>query len=410
MADAEVAREGGGTTEIKRARTGLDEAVAIVSNATNEAKGTRVRSDQGGKTQIDGAGEADGAIAELVIGNEDGTVAQGQAREGRVEVGALRINRGRGEGGNDDGVVNLTGPEVVVAGGRSGGRPEEVTRVNELGVRNHSVGANAVRRRIRARILHMETAATALVVTRVDDRVIACREVDRAEGRVRLTDTFTTSGALRGIFSRNLHAIDGQAALVVLRDVEGVDATRGDLQGTGMYVDRVRQTAGDVGDDWRGKALNRHVTEEGARHDGTGGLSGIRHGIQRGIGTTEFAAEGGGQATLREARRSRCTIDRLDRTVDDVRNHEHRKGRATVDGDGLAGTKGSSRSVGELSGTVITRGRTVERRIQGDRGARGEGIITAQEDAAVTRVDRTSRVGEPATDECQVGVGRGEHL
>ena len=45
MADAEVAREGGGTTEIKRARTGLDEAVAIVSNATDEAEGTGVRGD-----------------------------------------------------------------------------------------------------------------------------------------------------------------------------------------------------------------------------------------------------------------------------------------------------------------------------------------------------------------------------
>ena len=190
-----------------------------------------------------------------------------------------------------------------------------------MGVRNHSVGANAVRRRIRARILHMETAATALVVTRVDDGVIACREVDRAEGRIRLADAFAASVSLGGIFSRDLHAIDGQTALVVLRNVEGVDATRGDLQGTGMYVDRVRQTVGDVSDDWRGKALNRHVTEEGTRHDGTGGLGGIRHGIQRGIGTTEFAAEGGGQATLREARRSRRTIDRLDRTVDDVRNH-----------------------------------------------------------------------------------------
>ena len=287
MADAEVAREGGGTTEIKRARTSLDEAVAIVSNATNEAKGTRVRSDQGGKTQIDGAGEADGAIAELVIGNEDGTLAQGQAREGRVEVRALRINRGRGKGGNDDGVVNLTGPEVIVAGSRSRGRPEEVTRGDELGVRDGSVGTNTVRRRIRARILHMETAAAAVVVTRVNDGVVACREIDGAEGRCRLADAFTRNTSLGGVFSGNLHAIDGQAALVVLRDVEGVDATRGDLQGTRMYVDHFLQTGADVGDDWRGKALIRHVTEEGTGHDGTRGLGGIRQGIQREVGTAE---------------------------------------------------------------------------------------------------------------------------
>ena len=410
MTDAEVTCEGGGTTEVKRARTRLDEAVAIISNATDEAEGTGVRSDQGGETHIDRSGETDGAVTELVVGNKDGTVAQGQAREGRVEVRALRINRGRRKGRHDDGVVNLTGPEVVVAGGWSRGRPVEVTRVDELGVRNHSVGANAVRRRVWACILHLETAAAALVVTRVDNGVITCREVDRAEGRVRLADAFTAHTSLGGIFSGNLHAIDGQTALVVLRYVKGVDATRGDLQGTGMNVDRVRQTAGDVGDDRRGKALNRHVTQEGTRHDDTGGLGGIRHVIQRSVGTTEFAAEGSGQTTLREARRSGRAIDRLDRTVDDVRNHEHRKGRTTVDGDGLAGTKGSPRSVGELSGAVITRGRTVERGVERNRRTGGEGIIATQEDAAIARVDRTGRVGETASDERQVGISRGEDL
>ena len=139
-------------------------------------------------------------------------------------------------------------------------------------------------------------------------------------------------------------------------------------------------------------------------------MGGIRHGIHRGVGTAEFAAEGGGQTTLREARWSGRAIDRLDRTVDDIRNHEHRKRRTVINGDGLIRTKGRTRGVRKLRRTIVTGGRSVGRRVNRDRGTGSESIVAAQEDATIARIDGTGRIGETAPDERQVGISRGEDL
>ena len=215
---------------------------------------------------------------------------------------------------------------------------------------------------------------------------------------------------MRGAFCGDLHAIDGQTALVVLRDVERINATCSDLKRTRIDEDRIRHRIRDVRDHWRGKALVRQVAEEGTRDDGTGRLSGVRHRIQCGIGTSEFTAEGSGQTTLREARRRGRAEGRLNLTVNDIRDDEDREGCATVDSDGLASTEDSAGRIGELGGTVITRGRAIQRRVEGDRRTRGEGIVAAEEDAAIARVDRTGRIRETAAHQRQVGVGRGEDL
>ena len=410
MADAEVAGEGGRTTEVEGARARLDEAVAVVGDATDEAKRTRVRGNHRSQAGVDRAGEADGAGAELVISDEDGAVSKGQAGEGGVEVRALGIDGGGREGRHEDGVVDLTGAEVIVAGRRGRGRPEEVARVDELGIRHGAVGADAVGRRIRTGILHLEATAASLVMADVDDGVVTRGEVDRAERRRGEAYALTGSAPLASVFSGDLYAVDGQATLVVLRSVEGVDTARGDLERTRVDEGRVELPVGYVGDDRRREALIGEVAQESTRDDGTGGLGGVGDGIQRGVRTAELATEGRGQPTLGEASRCGGAVDRLDCAVDDVRHHEHRERRPAVDGDGLARTEGRARGVGQLCRAVVTRGRAVQRRVERDGGAGREGVVAAEEDAAVTGVDRTGRIREAAADQGQVGVSRGEDL